>query len=276
MNLDKFSSIIDVVEYWYRKRPRGVKTKGQLATALGYKTPAAATLILARKRTLSHYAFNEFKKRLSPLSSFEVSYLDALYELSKARTKAAKLSAIIKRDSLRKKLKEMRKLSKKQMTIFDNWLAPILLQASTISDFEADERWVMKRCLLASNLNEDYVRSAMRLLGECGFDLDNLSNTENTSDQFVTEDEVKNRAYFEYVLQLLDNFKTLTTELDAKDRHIRCLTISIPNTKIAIAKEKINQFMTNLQAELAGPGPDDLVVQAMAGFVPVLKEKKCA
>lgn len=260
----RYTSFAEFLEEWfrYKKSTNQRFTLAVLARHLSYKTPMAAKFLLTGDRTLPPSKLGNLEKLLK-LEKEEKKYFRLLHSLSREKRSSERDKILKNIQKLQKQKKSQRFLKAKQLSLFESPLIPAIHEMKNLKGFKNEVEWIQDHLVFAAS--KDEIFAAIDVLRSLYMWIDLEEKSEEVP-QFLTEDEVKSSTLKQYYKDILSNFQTSTDILPKEDRHLRSLSISIPQSKIPLAKKRLNEFMKELQNELSGREPDDVVIQIFSGF----------
>ena len=178
------------------------------------------------------------------LSSSERMYLQALIQLENARDIEEKQLCQMWLSELHPSSPQKTKVLD-EFEVFSNWIHMTLLSLSEVKDFNPDPAVIAKR--LGRQVTSQEVRSAIARLKELNLiTMDDEGGFVPTYKEITTADDVVNQATRHYHKQVMDLAKEAIEFQDVSRREYQSFSLSLPLSKLKLAKEMIRKFRSQL------------------------------
>ena len=235
------------------------------AQDLGIQVAGIIHQIIRRRRSLSHKMAVKIATKIG-LAPDERKYFLALSDFASARTEQQKRGALGNILQI-KSASSPDALSKSQIEYFKSWYHPVIRELAAVPGFRDDPEWVRAR--LRSEMSQEQAAESLALLKELG-----LITFDKQRAQFIPSDatvstghEVADFALMSYHEQMIAQARVAMHSVEAKQRDISAVTISIPKEAIPRVKTMIHQFQMQL-LQVAEEAPADRVYQINVQFFP--------
>lgn len=260
----------------YQEAKRKIKNYSYLRFAedLGFGATNVIRLVIIGSRTLTLKAGRKIADSLS-LHGTSRRYWTTLVEYhaendSGERERLLRLLTGYKSQSLNSEV------SQQQMEYFSEWYHPIIREALGLSKdgLTADE----VKEVLDFPLRLDQVKKSLDLLVKLGFaELKNDDGRyQRTPENVVTPSEVEGLAIVRFHQKMTESAKESITRIEERRRSISAATICLPESKIELIKERIDQLMQEVMAmeeDASASKESSAVFQLNVQFFPFTKRQ---
>jgi uncharacterized protein (TIGR02147 family) len=225
----------------------------QLALKMGI-SHTLLVMILQGKRSLRVKHAGAIAQGLG-LSSQERLYLQALIQLDSAKDVEEKhLCQLLLTELHPEQPVKIRQIE--QFELISNWIHMAILSACDLSDFDPAPEAIAKRFGTRVNANE--IRAAMERLKGLGLiELLPDGGFRPTQKKVTTPDDVANAGARRYHKEVMDLAQEALDRVPISHREFQSCAISVPDNKVALAKEMVRKFRSQL-AKAMGEGGDEV------------------
>lgn len=225
--------------------------------------PALMSDILNGKRGLSRTSATHLANRLG-LTVTETEIFCDLVESQHARSKAIRQQASLrlKEKSAQGIVLNFLTLDQEKFNLISDWYHLAILELMKTSDFQHDPNWIAKRL----DLSIHQVKQAFERMKNLGVIREHKGQYLPTSQNIQTPDGVSSQALRLHHEQFLKKATDALYTQNLEERDFRGLTIKCKKSDVPKVREKLKQFLIDLDVELSVEPDGDEVYQLSTQF----------
>lgn len=222
---------------------------------------ALIVMLLNGKRSLTLKQSPALAKGMN-LSSPEKLYLQALIQFENADSDEEKeLCRLWLSEVNPGKKFEVRELD--EYLVISHWVHMAILAMTDLKEFRGTPEEISRK--LGNRVSIHEIRSALERLKDLGLVEERDGRLTCTCQRVTTRDDIANKGAREYHKQVAALVPDAIDTQDVEEREFQSFALSVPRSKIKLAKEMIRKFRTQLE-EAMSQEPGDDVYQANIQF----------
>ncbi len=256
-SLDKVSAIQfeSFQEYFkYRVQTEFVSASGvkrsnleKLAKALGYSSASSLSMIFTGDRLPSR-EFLDATSNYWKLSNEEDQYIRNIVQLERLKKKGKATTQMMERLGRFKKINPSHKLSLNEFSLIRDWY-PFVIQALISSfDFREDYNWISRK--LRRKVTPAQVKKSIELLLDLRIvERNSKGELKRSHTEIETTHELPSEAIREHHKGMMARAIEAVDEQEISARHFNSLTLKFDSKNMALAKQKILNFVVDFNAQ---------------------------
>ncbi len=259
-------------DIWVWKKSKNPKfSLRSLALQLGLKSHSSLYQIIQHDRPVPKSYVPKLKKIVG-LDKDECAYLEAIVDLSRAKTLQEKAYFLERVKQLNPK-KEFNFTEVNNFKFLSNPLNAAVLELATTKNFKNDLKWIQQKLSIKATLSD--IKASINLLLELGFLKSAQGNKLIRYEANIkSQQDVTNRALQEYHIDLAKIVIDQIAKQDVSQREFNGYIFNFDSKNINKAKTKIRNFIREFSEEFeASPGDADDVFCMQSNLFSLTKIK---
>lgn len=236
-----------IADQWEEKKRRNNSFSiRSWSSQLGLKAHGPLFQMVKGSRAIPKKHVPVFIKSLG-LKPKEGLYFDIMVDLQRAKSPELKNMYLERLKSLSPKpILEMVELS--NFEILKNPLHGMIIELTSLKDFEYDIEWIQKRLIVKSTKKEIKYAIIRLLQHELLVEEDNTLKRVNNYN-FSTKD-IKSLALREYHKSVCEIAKNMIESNELNEREYNAMTFPIRKSKVSVAKKLLREFMSDFMRQV--------------------------